>query len=92
MFLAPAPVKITPEMASAFDAKMKIAEAAEPARAAAMSALLQAEHDTNREKVRDGHHSMGGSPSVHTCTAAITTISTGLITWQRTAAGLVLVV
>ena len=53
MFLAPAPVKITPEMARAFDAKMKIAEAAEPARAAAMSALLQAEHNTNREKVRD---------------------------------------
>ena len=51
MFLAPAPVKITPEMARAFDAKMKIAEAAEPARAAAMSALLQAEHNTNREKV-----------------------------------------
>ena len=52
MFLAPAPVKITPEMARAFDMKMKVAEAAEPERAAAMSALLQAEHNTNREKVR----------------------------------------
>ena len=52
MFLAPAPVKITPEMARAFDRKMKVAEAAEPTRAAAMSALLQAEHNTNREKAR----------------------------------------
>jgi hypothetical protein len=45
-------VKITPEMASAFEAKLKVAEAAEPERAAAMSALLQAEHNTYREKAR----------------------------------------
>ena len=54
MFLAPAPVKITPEMAGAFEAKLKVAEAAGPERAAAMSALMQAEHNTYREKVRCG--------------------------------------
>lgn len=52
MFLAPAPVRITPEMAEIFELKLRQAEVGEPARAAAMSALMQAEHNTYQEKVR----------------------------------------
>lgn len=51
MFAAPAPVKITPEMAALFELKLQEAEVDEPARAAAMSVLMQAEHDTYQQKV-----------------------------------------
>ena len=52
MFLAPAPVRITPEMAEKFELKLREAEQEEPARAAAMSKLMQAEHNTYQEKAR----------------------------------------
>lgn len=51
MFAAPAPVKITPEMAALFELKLQEAEVDEPVRAAAMSVLMQAEHDTFQQKV-----------------------------------------
>lgn len=51
MFLAPAPVHITPQMAELFELKLREAEVDEPVRAAAMSTIMQAEHDVDQEKV-----------------------------------------
>ena len=51
MFLAPAPVRITQEMAEMFELKLREAELDAPARRGAMSTLMQAEHNTYQEQV-----------------------------------------